>query len=581
SCGFSKVICISQIDRFLLRHLSDRYVDSLGVPLATVRRQIDALERVAGGALSAAQLIEPATALDDGRWDKRYHAVVAPATLAAVPAGARRVLSLGSGSGNLEAELIRLGHTVTAIPLDAVIGEVAAERGVIVTSPELGAALAELSGQRFDALVADDVLARFEDPVGVLGALRPLLSPGAVVVATAPNVAKEKLRAALGRTELAAPSSFEFDRDGLHSAGPAVLGSWLRSAGYAAPRRVGGAAGLASRAVEPLRSPMHVVAARRPPGRSERPRSAGATGSNGADPTVSVGLPVYNGENYLAGCIESVLNQDFEDFELVVSDNCSTDGTEHIAREAAARDPRVRYERLDANRGAAFNYNATFRRSRGRYFTWLAHDDLRHQRFLSSCVAALDAAPASVVLVQPRARFIDAEGRDAGVDSDVLDARWPRPARRLGRVLANVNQANAVFGVIRADALERTRLIGPFIASDYVLLAELSLLGEFWQLDEELMLRRVHPGASRHANRTDAEVARWFDPAARVPRLSARQRLAIEYTRSVLRQPLSPAQRGTALLTVPTVMGARQARNALGRWRRRAMQTVAAGRGHR
>lgn len=92
-----------------------------------------------------------------------------------------------------------------------------------------------------------------------------------------------------------------------------------------------------------------------------------------AAPACSIGLPVYNGENYLEQAIQSVLAQTFQDFELIISDNASTDGTEAICRRFAEQDPRILYVRQPRNIGAAKNYNYTFHLARGEYFNWLAH----------------------------------------------------------------------------------------------------------------------------------------------------------------------------------------------------------------
>jgi glycosyltransferase involved in cell wall biosynthesis len=73
-------------------------------------------------------------------------------------------------------------------------------------------------------------------------------------------------------------------------------------------------------------------------------------------PILTIGLPVYNGEAYLSKAIRSLLDQDFEDFELIISDNASNDRTEVICKEAAAQDSRIRYVRSDQNRGATWNF---------------------------------------------------------------------------------------------------------------------------------------------------------------------------------------------------------------------------------
>jgi glycosyltransferase involved in cell wall biosynthesis len=87
-------------------------------------------------------------------------------------------------------------------------------------------------------------------------------------------------------------------------------------------------------------------------------------------PRVSVGLPVRNGANYLREALDSLLSQTLADFELVIGDNASTDGTEAICREFAARDDRVRYVRHDTDIGAPRNFNFVFPESQAPYFRW-------------------------------------------------------------------------------------------------------------------------------------------------------------------------------------------------------------------
>ena len=110
-------------------------------------------------------------------------------------------------------------------------------------------------------------------------------------------------------------------------------------------------------------------------------------------PKVSLGLPVYNGETFLAETLDSLLAQTFDDFELVISDNASTDDSQQICERYAALDPRVRYVRQVENRGAAWNFGEVFRLARGEYFKWCAHDDVCLPEFLAECVKVLDETP--------------------------------------------------------------------------------------------------------------------------------------------------------------------------------------------
>lgn len=128
-------------------------------------------------------------------------------------------------------------------------------------------------------------------------------------------------------------------------------------------------------------------------------------------PRVSIGLPVYNGQQYLRQALDSLLAQTFHTFEVIISDNASNDATPEICRDYAACDPRIRYVRHDVNRGAAWNFNYVFGLARGVYFKWHAHDDMLEPTFLEQCVTILDhdrrwrlpsAAPASSMLMATR-----------------------------------------------------------------------------------------------------------------------------------------------------------------------------------
>ncbi|MCX5766081.1 MAG: glycosyltransferase family A protein [Gemmatimonadetes bacterium] len=109
-----------------------------------------------------------------------------------------------------------------------------------------------------------------------------------------------------------------------------------------------------------------------------------------AVPVVSVGMPVFNGGDALHRAIDSILSQTFTDFELIISDNHSTDGTADVCAEYAARDRRVRYIRQARNIGAVANFEFVRTQARGRYFMWASADDVRSSEFLSENVVFLD-----------------------------------------------------------------------------------------------------------------------------------------------------------------------------------------------
>src|ERR1043165_2318071 len=118
-------------------------------------------------------------------------------------------------------------------------------------------------------------------------------------------------------------------------------------------------------------------------------------------PRVSVGMPVYNGERFLRQAVESILGQTFRDFELIISDNGSTDATQQLCEEFAAADSRVRYIRHDKNRGAIFNWAHVVDAARAPYFKWASANDISAPRLLELCVQCLDTQPAVVVAYGP------------------------------------------------------------------------------------------------------------------------------------------------------------------------------------
>ena len=110
-------------------------------------------------------------------------------------------------------------------------------------------------------------------------------------------------------------------------------------------------------------------------------------------PLLSIGMPVYNGEKFIRQSLDSLLAQDFEDFELIISDNASEDRTKDICLEYSDRDQRIKYYRNNSNIGVDLNFNRVFELSKSRYFTWASSDDMRHPLFLSACLDVLESNP--------------------------------------------------------------------------------------------------------------------------------------------------------------------------------------------
>jgi len=208
---------------------------------------------------------------------------------------------------------------------------------------------------------------------------------------------------------------------------------------------------------------------------------------------LSLGMPVFNGENYIRQAIDSLLSQTFSDFELIISDNGSTDRTEEICRAYAARDSRIHYYRNEENRGAAWNFNRVFELANGKYFKWVAHDDLHAPEFFSKCVEALDRDP-SIVLAYTNTAKIDGEGKLLGsLPTSIYDLHADsfNACERFRYLICVWHACDPIFGVIRSDILKKTPLMRSFISADRMLLAQLALLGRFYEIQEFLFFWRL------------------------------------------------------------------------------------------
>ncbi len=232
-CGAEKVLCLSRMDDFLLPHLSNRYLNTLGLSLEEFLRQAERLGETVTGDVDTRRLFHPTVDLDDNRWDKRFYGAPRDGVLDAVPRRATRVLSLGMGSGDAEAQLMERGHEVVGIPLDDIIAGLAQSRGIETTAPDLDDAIAALSDRRFDAVLAINTLPFFERPVDVVKRLAALVEPGGTIVATAPNTRNLRIRARFGKNPQPIPSD-GFAGVGVHPASPGDVKRWLRDAGCAA-----------------------------------------------------------------------------------------------------------------------------------------------------------------------------------------------------------------------------------------------------------------------------------------------------------------------------------------------------------
>jgi len=206
-------------------------------------------------------------------------------------------------------------------------------------------------------------------------------------------------------------------------------------------------------------------------------------------PPVTIMLPAFNADQYIAASIKSLLNQTFADFEMIISDNASQDNTEAICREFAAKDSRIRYIRNPVNIGANGNFINMLSLSRGEYLLLASDHDLWRPDILEHCLREYNETPEAVLVYSP-ATIIAATG-------EVLRVNNPDTPRDIGRfstffnVFSGAICSEAIYGLMRKNALLKTSIhtsLGP----DTILLAELSLYGKFRQLSQSYYFRRLN-----------------------------------------------------------------------------------------
>jgi glycosyltransferase involved in cell wall biosynthesis len=266
-------------------------------------------------------------------------------------------------------------------------------------------------------------------------------------------------------------------------------------------------------------------------------------GVAGAAPAVTIGLPVFNGENFLEPAIRSVLAQTREDLELVVCDNASTDRTGEICRDYAARDSRVRYFRNPRNLGAAPNYNLTFSHARGRFFKWLAHDDRMLPSYVAKTTRVLEER-SDAVLCNTVISYVDVNGARIGLyNTELVRADAPSAATRFAWMVLRSHSCVDFFGMFRREALQNSLLHGTFHGADRALLAQLALRGRMIQIPAPLVEMREHAGRYTRAQTGADDRAVWHD-ANRRRRISLPTfRLYAEYVRMVRNERLSAEER--------------------------------------
>lgn len=209
-----------------------------------------------------------------------------------------------------------------------------------------------------------------------------------------------------------------------------------------------------------------------------------------ARPLVTIGVPIYNEERYLAGSLDSLLAQDYENIEIIISDNASTDGTPQICAEYVAKDPRVRYHRNDTNVGSFENFNHVLELARSEFFMWACGHDLRHPSQVSRCVEIMLEDP-RIVLCYTQMIWIDGNGQPLEPmqkGQDYVDTRGLELSLlRINVVLWGLHGGHPTYGLFRTQALKKTPVFTHLVSPDMALLIELAAIGRFAYIPDVLL----------------------------------------------------------------------------------------------
>ena len=277
-------------------------------------------------------------------------------------------------------------------------------------------------------------------------------------------------------------------------------------------------------------------------------------------------MAIRNEEKHLASALDSLLAQEFKDFEIIISDNASTDRTPALRREFAQKDSRIRYYRNEKNIGMTGNQNRVFRLSTGEFFFWAGGHDLWHPEFISKCLALMKP-DASVVLCYPKIIIINETGAPLDDPNPCrMDTRSMAVSSRINYVLwSHGNTGALIYGFIRSSALRPTGLFRNVLCPDNLLLFDLSLTGSIAHLPEPLFYIRENVESKAHLSSSLTRYRNLFYPEGRKYfRLwMTNWRLLYEHLAAVIQSPVRFNRKPVLLILVLVALLARRGKHML------------------
>jgi glycosyltransferase involved in cell wall biosynthesis len=248
---------------------------------------------------------------------------------------------------------------------------------------------------------------------------------------------------------------------------------------------------------------------------------------------------VFNGEQFLEQSLDSILAQTYTNFELIISDNASTDRTGSICQRYVERDARIRYYRQPRTRAVTWNFRQVAMLAHGEYFLWMAHDDLFAPEYIERCLEFLRNDPVAAVCYS-KAIQIDEDGKPlAHKKEELLKADAETPHQRFRELIRMEHSCESLFGMMRTSVLKKTSIHGDFPDSDRCVLAELGLYGQLHQLPEYLFFHREHAQRITKQFPTRQERMLRLNPERSLRLVFPHFRQFREYVAAIHRAPLS------------------------------------------
>jgi glycosyltransferase involved in cell wall biosynthesis len=236
------------------------------------------------------------------------------------------------------------------------------------------------------------------------------------------------------------------------------------------------------------------------------------TNNSKINPKLSIGLPVYNGEEFLEKKLESILSQTFSDYELIISDNNSTDSTNKICEQFLKKDKRIKYFQQKQNMGANWNFNFVLSEAIAPFFLWVGVNDKISNKFLEKNMNILEndqKIVGSISKIKPLKNFGN-KSKETKIDSFfqkiIKKSRSIKTIDSLPifgtyeekiRFYLKNSTCQLIYGVFRTNELKESVVQNSFIGNDWATMIKILKFGNFHIVEEDIMYEHLEGLSSK------------------------------------------------------------------------------------